>query len=65
MNLADRLLAAIKTRQAAFALAALKQPSDRTEFEYGYRAGTVAGYESSLEILYKLLQEEKDGGNEI
>ena len=60
MNLETRLLNALKTEQQQFALSALKRPVDRDAFEYGYRVGTVAGLEMALNVLLKLVDEEKN-----
>jgi hypothetical protein len=60
MNLPERLLARLKAEQAAYALTSLQRPAARDAFEYGFRAGTVAGYEHAINHLLDLLKEEKD-----
>jgi hypothetical protein len=65
VNLADRLLASLKSQQQTFALESLKRPQNRDAFEYGYLVGVVAGYEASLNVLLSLLDEEKNGDNDL
>ena len=59
MNLETRLLNALKAEQQQFALQALKRPVERDAFEYGYRVGTVAGLETAVNVLLKLVDEDK------
>jgi len=59
VNLETKLLNALKTEQQQFALQALKRPVERDAFEYGYRVGTIAGLESAVNVLLKLVDEEK------
>jgi hypothetical protein len=59
------LLNRIKAEQAAFALESLRRPQNRDTFEYGYRVGVVAGYEAALNVLLTLLDEEKNGNNDL
>lgn len=56
----DRLLARLKAEQASYALTSLQRPASKDAFEYGFRAGVVAGYENSINLLLALLKEEKD-----
>lgn len=65
MNVADRLLNALKAEQQSFALEALRKPQTRDTFEYGYRVGMVAGYEAAINVLLKLLDEEKNLDNDL
>ena len=65
MNLADQLLNRLKAEQQAFALDALRRPQNRDTFEYGYRVGTVAGYEAAINVLLTLLREEKDNDPDL
>ena len=60
-----KLLNRLKTEQQQFSVDALKRPQERDAFEYGYRVGVVAGYEAAINVLLKLLEEEKTGGNEL
>lgn len=60
-----KLLNRLKAEQQQFSVDALKRPQERDAFEYGYRVGVVAGYEAAINILLKLLEEEKSGGNEF
>lgn len=55
-----KLLNTLKAKQSAFALDALKQPQNRDAFEYGYRVGTVAGYEAAINVLLDLVSKERD-----
>ncbi len=59
MNLETRLLNALKAEMQQFALQALKRPVERDAFEYGYRVGTIAGLETAVNVLLKLVDEEK------
>lgn len=59
MNLETKLLNALKTQQQQFALDALKRPVERDAFEYGYRVGMIAGLEDAINVLLKLVDEEK------
>lgn len=60
-----KLLNRLKAEQQQFSVDALKRPQERDAFEYGYRVGVVAGYEAAINILLKLLEEEKSGGNDF
>lgn len=60
-----KLLNRLKAEQQQFSVDALKRPQERDAFEYGYRVGVVAGYEAAINILLKLLEEEKTGGNDF
>ncbi len=65
MNIDLKLLNLIKANQAEFALEALKRPQKRDTFEYGYRVGMVAGYEASIDILLNLIDEDRNGRDEL
>lgn len=65
MSLETKLLNALKAEQQQFALQALKRPVERDAFEYGYRVGTIAGLESAVNVLLKLLDEEKHVDNDL
>lgn len=52
------MLALLKEEQARYALAALKQPNQRDEFEYGHRSGVIAGLERAIDTLLKGVEEE-------
>jgi hypothetical protein len=43
----------------------LSRPQARDAFEYGYRVGVVAGYEAAINVLLKLLDEEKYSDNDL
>ena len=65
MNIETKLLNALKAEQQQFAIDALKRPIERDAFEYGYRVGVVAGYESAVNVLLKLVDEEKHLDNDL
>lgn len=65
MNTETKLLNRLKAEQAQFSLDALRRPQDRDAFEYGYRVGVVAGYEAAINLLLKLVDEEKNSDNDL
>jgi hypothetical protein len=65
MNINSLLLNRLKADQQQFAVEALRRPQTRDTFEYGYRVGMVAGYEAAINVLLKLLDEEKNSDNDI
>jgi hypothetical protein len=65
VSLETKLLNALKAEQQQFALQALKRPVERDAFEYGYRVGTIAGLESAVNVLLKLVDEEKHVDNDL
>lgn len=65
MNFETKLLNRLKAEQAQYALEALKRPQERDAFEYGHRAGKIAGYEAAIEVLINLTKEEQHGNNDI
>ncbi len=65
MSIEARLLARLKADQQQFALEALRTPQTRDTFEYGYRVGTVAGYEAAINVLLHLLDEEKNSDDDL
>lgn len=65
MNFETQLLARLKEKQQQFALDALRRPQERNAFEYGYRVGMVAGYESAIDVLLSLIDEEQYGQKDI
>lgn len=60
-----KLLNRLKAEQQQFSVDALKRPQERDAFEYGYRVGVVAGYEAAINILLKLLEEERNGEKDL
>ena len=56
----QHLLARLKEEQSKYALQSLQMPNEKTEFEYGYRAGKVAGYEAAVNALLELLRDERE-----
>ena len=65
MNFETQLLVRLKEKQQQFALDALRRPQERNAFEYGYRVGMVAGYESAIDVLLSLIDEEQYGEKDI
>jgi hypothetical protein len=65
VSLETKLLNALKAEQQQFALQALKRPVERDAFEYGYRVGTIAGLETAVNVLLKLVDEEKHVDNDL
>ncbi len=60
-----KLLNRLKAQQQQFSVDALKRPQERDAFEYGYRVGVVAGYEAAINVLLKMLEEEKSGASDF
>jgi hypothetical protein len=65
LNFETQLLNQLKAQQQTFALDALRRPQARDTFEYGYRVGVVAGYEAAIDLLLKILDEEKNGDKDL
>lgn len=65
MNIEQRLLNALKARQADYALEGLKRPLQRDAFEYGYRTGVVNGLELATNTLLDLIKDEREGDKDI
>ena len=60
-NLADILLRRLKDAQVGHALDSLRNPGMKTEFEFGYRCGTIAGIDFAINLLLATLDEERGG----
>jgi len=65
VNFETKLLNRIKAAQQQFSVDALKRPQQRDAFEYGYRVGVVSGYEAAIEVLLKILEEDKNSDNDL
>ncbi len=65
MNIETQLLNALKAEQARFATEALKKPQNRDAFEYGHRVGVLDGLERAVNVLLKLLDEEKNSDPDL
>ena len=65
MSIDTKLLNLLKTQQQQFSVEALRRPQERNAFEYGYRVGVVAGYESAIDTLLNLLDKEKNDDVDI
>lgn len=65
MSFEASLLNRLKVAQADFAMQALKRPQEKDAFEYGYRVGTVNGYEAAINILLSMLDEERNSDKNL
>lgn len=65
MNIETQLLNALRAEQARFATEALRKPQNRDAFEYGHRVGVLDGLERAVNVLLTLLDEEKNGDNDL
>jgi hypothetical protein len=65
VSVESKLLNRLKAEQQQFSVDALKRPVERDAFEYGYRVGMVAGYEAAINVLLKLVDEEKNLDNDL
>lgn len=65
MNIPERLLNKLKSKQQELALDFLSRPTNRDAFEYGQRSGIINGIEMSINVLLDLLDEEKNSGNDL
>lgn len=65
MSIEGRMLNRLKAEQHKFALQALTKPNEKSEWEYGYRVGVVAGYEAAIALLLNLVDEERNSDNDL
>ena len=65
MNIETRLLNRLKEEQMKFAAEALRRPQNRDAFEYGHRVGMIEGYESAINVLLTLIDEDKYRDNDL
>ena len=65
MSVETLLLNRLKAAQTEFAVESLKRPQNRDAFEYGYRVGTVNGYEAAINVLLSILDEERNSDNDL
>lgn len=65
MNFETALLNRLKASQIEFSVESLRRPQNRDAFEYGYRVGTVNGYEAAINILLSMLDEERNSDNNL
>ena len=61
MNFETILLNKLKNLQVQYAVDSLRSIGDKSEFDFGYRAGCFAGIEKSIDCLLKVLDEQKNG----
>lgn len=61
MNFETILLNKLKSLQTQYAIDALRSTGNKSEFDFGYRAGCFAGIEKSIDCLLVLLDEQKNG----
>ena len=55
----EAFIARVKAEQAKYALDSLKNPGNKTEFDFGLRSGYVAGLERAVNVLLEILSEER------
>jgi hypothetical protein len=65
VSIEAQLLNNLKVKQQEFALESLKRPQNRDTFEYGYRVGVVAGYETAINLLLDLVNKERDDNKDL
>jgi hypothetical protein len=65
VNFETALLNRLKASQIEFSVESLRRPQNRDAFEYGYRVGTVNGYEAAINILLSMLDEERNSDNNL
>lgn len=65
MSIESQILSRLKDEQQKFALDALKRPQNRDAFEYGYRVGMIAGYEAAINVLFDILDKEKNSDDNL
>jgi len=65
LSIEAKLLNRLKAAQQQFAADALTRPQHRDAYEYGYRVGIFAGYEAAINVLLKILDEEKNSDNDL
>lgn len=65
MAIEDRLLNRLLAEQQRFALDALKRPSSRDAFEYGFLAGKTAGYQAAIDALQDEVRKERDDDRDL
>lgn len=53
-------IARLKAEQAEYAQQALRLPNEKTEFDFGYRVGVMAGLERSINLISVMLKEADD-----
>lgn len=63
MSVETKLLNALKAEAPSYAVQALKNTGDKSPFDYGFRAGYLAGLARAEELLLALLREERDSEN--
>jgi hypothetical protein len=60
MSFDDNLLRALRTEQLNYAVEALSVPgAEKNSYEYGLRVGIFNGYQRAIDLITKLLTEEK------
>ena len=55
----EALINALKNEQARFAVDALRPSSDKTEYDYGFRVGKMAGIDTAIEVILGIIEESK------
>lgn len=65
MNVETHLLNRLRAAEAEYAVQALKSPGNKTEYDFGYRCGYMAGLEGALGILLGLLEDNRRDGEDL
>jgi hypothetical protein len=66
MSFENLILNNLRSEQLKFAAEALSMPgADKNAFEYGMRVGIFDGYQRAMNLITKLLTEEKSSDREI
>ena len=55
-----QIIARLKAEQADYAQQALRLPNEKTEFDFGYRVGTMAGLERAINLIFALIKESEE-----
>jgi len=59
----NKLLNRFQSEKLQYAVDALSNPVDKTDFEYGVHHGVLKGFDLVEQWLEELLEEEEDGEN--
>lgn len=64
-NFETALLNKLKAEQVEYALQGLRQPGNKTEYDFGLRVGHMDGLEHAIRILLSALDEERNGEKDL
>lgn len=59
------LLQRLKAAQQTHATEALRHPGNKTEYDFGFRVGVMAGLDRAEAILLALLDEERNSDKDL